>query len=70
MKTFETKEECLKEMGEHCWVEVIKNNDMSCLVDHQDGYCSHNDRVEKCNHCPARKTYTRTQSAQFNWLEN
>jgi hypothetical protein len=69
MKKYDTKEECLKVNGEHAWHEVIDNSGMSCLVYHTDGYCSNNDPLKQCYHCPARKIYTRVQPATFEWQE-
>ncbi len=70
MKQYETKEECLGYNGEHAWYEVKDHSGMTCLVYHADGYCSDNDPVMKCYHCPARKTYTRKQPVVFEWVEN
>lgn len=69
MKTYNTKEECLKENGEHAWYKFENTSGISCLVYHTDGYCSHNEPVWNCYHCPARKVYTRTQAEIFEWVE-
>ena len=68
MKEYTTTEECLKVNGEHAWKELPKSG-ISCAVYHSDGYCSWNDPVFKCYHCPARKTYTRKQAAVYGWVD-
>lgn len=70
MKKFETKEECLKVNGEHAWYEIKNSSIIGCAVFHPDGYCSRNDPIKKCYHCPAQKHYTRKQPAIFEWVEN
>ena len=71
MKTYETKEECLKVNGEHAWYDVPKsNNGVSCAMYHEDGYCDWNDPKQKCHHCPATRNYTRTQAPKFEWIES
>lgn len=69
MKQFETKEECLKENGGHAWHKIQDTSGMSCAVYHSDGYCSWDDPKEKCYHCLAERTFTRTQSPKFEWIE-
>ncbi len=69
MKKYTTKEECIKELGEHAWKKAQKTFIGSCLVYHADGYCSDNDPVEECYHCPARRVYTRRQPAIYEWVE-
>ena len=51
MKQFQTKEECLEVMGEHCFEQHYPNAGLSCLVDHNGGHCSYNDPVRRCRHC-------------------
>jgi hypothetical protein len=70
MKQYATKEECLAVNGEHAWYDLNKGTSIGCLVYHTDGYCSHNDPVMKCHHCPATKTYTRIQAPKFEWIES
>lgn len=70
MKQYQTKEECIKEKGEHAWHEVKKDSMLGCAVYHADGYCSWNDPTEQCYHCPAKRSYTRTQPAIFEWIES
>lgn len=69
MKQYTTKEECIKENGEHAWYIVKKEGGTVCAVMHYDGYCSWNDPIERCYHCPVRRTYTRKQPEIFEWVE-
>lgn len=68
MTKYETTEECLKVNGEHAWVKN-ESKGISCLVYHADGYCSWNDPSYNCYHCPAKKTYTRIQAPQYQWVD-
>ena len=68
MKTYKTKEECIEVNGQHAWYSLPKSS-ISCLVYHPDGHCSWNDPQEKCYHCPAKRTYTRTQREIYNWVD-
>ena len=69
MKTFETKEECLKENGEHAWYRLPPSN-ISCLVMHGEGGCPDAGPKEKCYHCPAYRSYTLTQAPRHEWIES
>lgn len=74
MKKYEMKEECLAVNGEHAWKEVsgdtLGGASISCAVYHTDGYCDWNDKREECYHCPATRSYTRTQAPKFEWIES
>ena len=70
MKKYKTKEQCIEVNGEHAWKKVERDFGMSCAVDHLDGHCSYNDPQEECWHCPAVRTYSRTQAPVFEWIES
>ncbi len=68
-KQFATKEECLKENGEHVWSESFDPNpNMNCLVYHEDGHCDWHDPKRICYHCPAEQTLQVTQREVKEWV--
>lgn len=52
MKHFDTPEQCLEEMGEHCWGSPYDPNPgYGCLVYHPDGKCGMHAPTRACAHC-------------------
>ena len=70
-KQYPTKEECLKENGNHVWSESFDPNlGIGCLVHHYDGHCSWHNPKQICYHCPAERTLCIIQSEVKEWVEN
>lgn len=66
MKKFDTKEECLNVMGEHC----MENNDgfcrkEGCLVNHVNSI-----PFRFCRHCPFKQTLVISQQEIKEWKED
>jgi hypothetical protein len=68
MEEFYSKEECLEINGNHYWYDLPVEM-TGCLIYHEDGYCTHNDRRQKCALCPAKRRYTRVVAPKWDWVD-
>lgn len=70
-KQYTTKEECLKENGEHVLSESFDPSPgISCTVMHYDGVCDWHTPTRICFHCPYSETLITKQKELKEWKEN